>query len=90
MSNEYKTVLYIGVTNHLERRVWEHKNGQGGDFTRKYRAHHLIYYETISDIKTAIAREKQLKNWHREWKFNLIKETNPLLKDLSADWDLNF
>lgn len=61
MSNQYRTVLYIGVTNDLERRVWEHKNGKGGDFTKQYRAHDLVYYEVISDIKTAIMREKQLK-----------------------------
>src|SRR4051812_8024765 len=90
MSNEYRTVLYIGVTNNLERRVWEHRNGEGGDFTRKYRAHYLIYYEVISDIITAINREKQLKNWHREWKLNLIQELNPQLKDLAADWPLKY
>lgn len=90
MSNQYKTVLYIGVTNDLERRVWEHKTGQGSDFTSKYRAFHLVYYEVISSISLAIKREKQLKNWHREWKLNLIKELNPELKDLAADWALNY
>ncbi len=90
MSNEYRTVLYIGMTNNLERRVWEHRNGKGGDFTRQYRAHYLIYYEVMADIKTAIKREKQLKNWHREWKLNLIKELNPKLADLAADWALNY
>jgi putative endonuclease len=88
MSNQYRTVLYIGVTNDLERRVWEHRSGEGGDFTRKYQAHYLVYYEIISDIKTAIKREKQLKNWHREWKLNLIKGLNPEMKDLAADWKL--
>lgn len=83
-------MLYIGVTNDLERRVWEHKNDIGSDFTRKYRAHYLIYFEVISDIKTAIRREKQLKNWHREWKLNLIEELNPKLADLAADWALNY
>jgi putative endonuclease len=90
MSNQYRTVLYIGVTNDLERRVWEHCSGEGGDFTRKYQAHHLVYYEAISDIKTAIKREKQLKNWHREWKLNLIMEMNLQLKDLAADWAFNY
>src|ERR1700758_1268267 len=89
MSNQYRTVLYIGVTNDLERRVKEHRLGEGCDFTAKYQAHHLVYYEIISDIKTAIKREKQLKNWHREWKLNPIKEMNPQLKDLAADWEFN-
>jgi len=90
MSNEYRTVLYIGVTDNIERRAWEHKNGKGSAFTKKYKAHYLVYYEVISDIKTAIKREKQLKNWHREWKFNLIKGLNPKLLDLAADWVLNY
>lgn len=90
MSNEYRTVLYIGVTNDLERRVWEHKNNKGSDFTSKYRAHYLVYYEPISDMNTAIKREKQLKNWHKDWKLNLIKELNPAMKDLASDWALNY
>ena len=87
MSNKNVTTFYIGVTTDLERRVKEHKEGNGSEFTSKYNLTYLLYYETISDIKTAISREKQLKNWHREWKINLIKELNPLMTDLATDWN---
>lgn len=87
MSNKNLTTFYIGVTNDLERRVKEHKDGEGSEFTSKYNLHHLVYYEIISDIKTAIKREKQLKRWHREWKINLIKELNPTFEDLAKDWE---
>jgi putative endonuclease len=86
MSNQHHTVLYVGVTSDLEKRVWQHKNGEGGVFTAKYKCHHLRYYEEYQNIHKAIEREKQLKNWHREWKINLIKQENPDLKDLAADW----
>lgn len=86
MSNKNLTTFYIGVTNDLERRVKEHKYGNGSEFTSKYNLRHLIYYEIVSDIKTAIRREKQLKRWHREWKINLIKELNPEMVDLATDW----
>jgi putative endonuclease len=81
------TNAFIGVTNNLERRVQEHKNEKGSDFTSKYKLTFLVYYEVISDIKTAITREKQLKNWHRQWKINLIKEINPEMLDLATDWN---
>jgi len=77
-----KTVLYIGVTNDLIRRVREHKESIGSKFTKKYNISELLYFETFTDISLAIKREKQLKNWHNEWKWNLIKETNPNLIDL--------
>ena len=86
MSNKNLTTFYIGVTNDLERRVIEHKLGQGSEFTSKYNLDHLVYYEIISDIKTAISREKQLKRWHREWKIILIKGLNPDFIDLAKDW----
>jgi putative endonuclease len=86
MSNKSRTVFYIGVTNNLERRVKEHKTGLGSEFTSKYKLFELIYFEIISDIKTAIKREKQLKRWHREWKINLIKTLNPEMLDLAYDW----
>ncbi len=85
MSNARRTTFYIGVTNDLERRVLEHKNDLS-DFTSKYKLYDLVYYEVISDIKTAIAREKQLKRWHREWKLNLIKSMNPEFLNLAEDW----
>ncbi len=86
MSNKNITTFYIGVTNNLERRVRGHKNGDGSEFTSKYKLTCLLYYEVLSDIKTAIQREKQLKNWHRKWKLDLIKELYPKMPDLAADW----
>lgn len=76
-------VLYIGVTNDLKRRVWEHKNNLIDGFTKKYQCHKLVYYEYYEDIKYAIAREKQLKKWRREKKESLIKEMNPSWNDLT-------
>ena len=77
-----KPVLYIGVTNNLKRRVYEHKNNLIPGFTKKYQLHKLLYYETFDSIEEAIKREKQLKNWHRAWKLKLIKANNPTFKDL--------
>jgi len=85
-SNKNRTTLYIGVTSDLERRVLEHKTGKGSIFTSKYNLTDLLYFEQIMGMQNAIDREKQLKNWHKEWKWNLIKEENPDLADLAADW----
>ncbi|MEI6039913.1 MAG: GIY-YIG nuclease family protein [Candidatus Berkelbacteria bacterium] len=82
LTNKNNTVLYIGVTNNLIRRVYEHKNKLIDGFTCHYNLDKLIYFELLDDPKTAIAREKQLKNWHKDWKWNLIKANNPNLKDL--------
>ena len=78
--------LYIGVTNNLERRVSEHKQNLIKGFTEKYNCHKLVYYETFSDIKQAINREKQLKKWSRIKKENLISTINPRWDDLSSEW----
>ncbi|WP_268122689.1 GIY-YIG nuclease family protein [Roseivirga pacifica] len=83
MSNKNRTVLYIGVTSYLISRVLEHKSGNGSKFTKKYNCTDLLYYESFAFIEEAISREKQLKNWHKDWKWNLIKEFNPMLIDLS-------
>ncbi|WP_420386438.1 GIY-YIG nuclease family protein [Roseivirga sp.] len=83
MSNPSRTVLYIGVTSNLIARVIEHKTNNGSTFTKKYNCIDLLYHEEFSSIQEAIIREKQLKNWHREWKWNLIKAFNPSLNDLS-------
>ena len=83
MSNKNRTTLYIGVTSNLATRVLEHRNGTGSKFTSKYNCFDLIYFEYYPSIVVAIAREKQLKNWHRDWKINLIKSENPELLDLS-------
>ena len=78
--------LYIGVTNDLSRRVYEHKLKLVDSFTKKYSIASLIFYETTSDIGAAIAREKQLKGWRRSKKIALIESTNPGWKDLSRGW----
>ncbi len=82
MTNTYRTTLYIGVTSNLEKRVLEHINGIGSKFTAKYNLKDLIYFEEFIDINQAIAREKQLKNWHRDWKLNLVRQINPKLETL--------
>lgn len=82
MANRYNTTLYIGVTNSLERRIYEHKNNLVKGFTQKYKIHKLIYFEDCMNIDDALKREKQLKNWHHDWKLNLAKTMNPELKDL--------
>jgi putative endonuclease len=87
MSNTYRTTFYIGVTSNLEGRFWEHVNNEGSVFVKRYHLHDLIFYEHFDQIEAAIAREKQLKNWHRDWKINLIKTMNPDLKDLRDHLD---
>jgi len=82
MTNPYKEVLYIGVTNNLYRRVLEHRSKTIEGFTNKYNCTIIVYYEFYEKITDAIRREKQLKNWKREWKLQLIKEKNPELQDL--------
>ena len=72
------TVPHIGVTNNLRRRIFQHKNKLIEGFTKRYNLSKLIYYEVTSDIHSALEREKQLKNWHREWKINLIKHSKSL------------
>lgn len=82
MMNRKRTTLYIGVTSNLLSRVEEHKQGLGSGFTKKYRLYDLVYYESFFSIEEAIKREKQLKNWKREWKLELIKKMNPEFIDL--------
>lgn len=77
--------LYIGITSDLIKRVYEHKNNLVEGFTKKYKVHNLVYYEQTEDVESAIKREKQLKNWHRKWKTDLIEEGNPEWKDLYYD-----
>ena len=81
------TCYYVGGTNNLERRVWEHKNHVKPDgFTEKYKCHKSVYFEHANGIKTAIEREKQLRNWQREWKNELIEKQNLEWMDLSIEW----
>ena len=84
LSNEKSKPLYIGVTNNLERRVYEHKHSINIDsYTAKYKLHKLLYWEETQDSIAAISREKLLKHWKYQWKVDLIKSSNPRLKDLS-------
>lgn len=85
LTNKSNTVLYIGVTNNLVRRVYEHKTKLVEGFTQKYNVHKLVYYEIFEEIQSAITREKQLKKWKRKWKNELIERANPLWKDLYGE-----
>ena len=85
MTNKTNRVLYIGVTNNLIRRVYEHKKGMVKGFTEKYKCTKLVWYESTTDINSAIKKEKQMKKWKREYKENLINKMNPEWKDLYDD-----
>jgi putative endonuclease len=78
--------IYIGMTNDLRRRVFEHKNGSIVGFTRQYRCHRLVYFESFDNVNKAIDREKQLKRWSRVKKVWLIERRNPTWEDLAAEW----
>jgi putative endonuclease len=78
--------LYVGVTNSIDRRIFEHKNKLVEGFTSKYNINRLVYFERFDNATMAIGREKQLKGWRREKKIELINSINPAWKDLSADW----
>ncbi len=77
--------LYTGVTSDLVRRVYEHKNDVVEGFTKKYRVHHLVYFELHEEMIPAITREKQIKKWNRKWKLSLIEKDNPQWRDLFGD-----
>ena len=84
MANDDNNVFYIGVTNDLQRRVYEHRTGIFEGFTKKYRVHKLVYCENCHDVKDALRREKQLKGWTREKKKALIETVNPEWKEIEA------
>jgi len=84
LSNKSKT-LYIGVTSNLTKRIFEHKNKLFEGFSKRYNLTKLVYIEQTNSVESAIKREKQLKNWHREWKINLIEENNPNWEDISIE-----
>ena len=86
MTNAHNTVLYTGVTNNLQRRVLEHRAGEGGAFTKKYNVHKLVYFETGNDVNAAIFREKQIKAGSRQKKIDLVNSMNPDWKDLYEDY----
>ena len=87
LSNWDDSVLYVGVTSNLPKRLYEHRSGFVEGFTKKYNIHKLVYYEEASYLRSALAREKQLKGWTRAKKNALIQRLNPEWKDLSANWD---
>ncbi len=86
LTNWNNKVMYVGVTNNLKRRIYEHKNKLISGFTKKYNIHKLVYFEETKDVSSAITREKEIKKWHREKKNRLVFENNPGWKDLSEDW----
>jgi len=85
MANRPQGTLYVGVTNNLVRRVYEHKFGLREGFTKRYKIKVLVYYESHQFIVNAIQREKNIKHWKREWKVHLIEENNPHWKDLGKN-----
>lgn len=86
LASKRNGTLYIGITNNLQRRVYEHKLGYGSSFTSKYSIHKLVYFETFQNINDAILREKRMKKWNRVWKIDLIEQENKEWKDLAEDW----
>ena len=86
LTNRYRTVLYTGITNDLERRVAQHREGPGKSFTARYRVRDVVYYETFGEPLMAIAREKEIKGWRRARKLALIRSTNPDLRTLTP-WE---
>ncbi len=85
LASKRNGTLYIGVTSDLKKRIWEHKNNLVEGFTKKYGVHMLVYYESTGDVRSAITREKQLKEWNRKWKTELIEKNNPEWKNLYCD-----
>ncbi len=82
MASKKNGTLYVGVTNDLLRRVYEHKNHLAEGFSSTYNVHSLVWFESTASIEAAITREKQLKNWKREWKIALLESVNPHWNDL--------
>lgn len=86
LASKKNGTLYIGVTNNLIKRIYEHKHGLVEGFTQSYAVNKLVYYEETPDIKSAISREKQMKKWYRKWKIELIEKENPKWKDLYEEF----
>lgn len=86
LTNKTNSVLYVGVTNNLERRLFEHRNKLVEGFTKKYNVNKLVYYEVTTDINVALNREKAIKNLLRRKKEEIINANNPEWKDLSTEW----
>ena len=85
LASKRNGTLYIGVTSNLLKRVYEHKNNLVEGFTQKYNVHNLVYYESCNDVYSAIAREKRMKKWKRQWKIKAIEKLNPHWRDLYSE-----
>jgi len=85
LASKRNGTLYIGVTNNLVRRIYEHKNGLQEGFTKKHSVKTLVYFEQTENINSAILKEKRLKSWKRSWKIQLIEKSNPNWKDLYTE-----
>jgi putative endonuclease len=83
LASKRNGTLYIGITNNLERRIFEHKNKLIKGFTKKYNVNQLVYFEEYADVREALIREKRLKKWNRSWKLEIIEKANPDWEDLS-------
>ncbi|HEY1124711.1 MAG TPA: GIY-YIG nuclease family protein [Sphingobium sp.] len=88
LASQKRGTLYIGVTSDLAARLWQHRSGDVAGFTSRYRVYRLVRAEFFEDMESAIAREKQLKRWHRAWKIRLVEEANPEWSDLAVAWGL--
>jgi len=86
LTNKKNGTLYVGVTNDLERRMYEHKHKLVDGFTKKYGLDRLVYFEVFQYVSDAIKREKNIKKWKRQWKIDLIEQDNPYWEDLTKDW----
>ncbi len=82
MSDKPRGTLYVGVTGDLARRIWQHRTGDGGAFSKRYGLERLVYVERHDSIRTALQREKLIKHWKRSWKMELIRSINPEWRDL--------
>ena len=86
LASKIRGTLYLGMTNDLQRRIYEHKKGIKKGFTKKYGVNRLVYFEVFQNVNEAILREKRLKKWNRDWKIQLIEEENVRWLDLAHDW----
>ena len=84
LASAFRGTIYVGVTSVLTARIWQHRNRASPGFTSLYSVYRLVHFEPFADMDSAIAREKQLKRWHRQWKINLIEEKNPNWDDLAT------
>lgn len=85
LASKRNGTLYLGVTSNLTKRVWEHKNDVLEGFTKRYCVHNLVWYELHASMAAAIQKEKQMKEWHRKWKIELIESMNPSWNDLYSE-----